>query len=151
MKLLYKYTSDIIHINSVESVNEIILKNFKKIRNYDIVNANIKVEGKTICKAMFVKDAINKNDVLIDNNTIDYNYIKTNLLYYNTICCDRCGKVYLYNINEDVTYDNYLGCNCYSPDVDYIPNNTEYYDITNTNYVFNPELDIIIEYYVYNY
>jgi hypothetical protein len=151
MKLLYKYTSDIIHINSVESVNEIILKNFKKIRNYDIVNANIKVEGKTICKAMFVKDAINKNDVLIDNNTIDPTYIFAQGIPYNTISCSRCGKVYLYDINTEVEYKDFLGCHCYSPDCEFNINETDCEFHHNFMYVLNPELDIIIEYYVYNY
>jgi hypothetical protein len=147
MKLVYKYTSDLININTFKLIYKTVLENFKEIQDYNLVSANIITEGKTICKVMFIKGAEDKDDFLIDYHTIDYKHIDSSPEHFYTISCSRCGQTYLGK--EELSYNNYLGCSCYSPDVDFNSNDTTYYDIT--NYVFKPELDIYIEYYVYTY
>lgn len=147
MKLVYKYTSDLININTFKLIYKTILENFKEIQDYNLVSANIITEGKTICKVMFIKGAEDNNDFLIDYHTIDHKHIDSNPEHFYTISCSSCGQTYI--DKEELSYSDYLGCSCYLPDVDLNPNDTRYYDIT--NYIFKPELDIYIEYYVYTY
>lgn len=143
MKLVYKYTSDIIDINYFELISKTVLNNFKEIHNYNLVCANIITEGKTICKVIFLKD---DDSILID--LIDYNYIGEAPQTFYTISCNRCGRTYI-NSKEEYSYNDYLGCYCYEPDVDRNCNETECDDII--NYLFKPNLNITIEYCAYIY
>lgn len=69
MKLVYKYTSDIIDIDAFELISKTVLNNFKEIHDYNLVCANIIREGKTICKVLFLKG---DESILIDLNDYDY-------------------------------------------------------------------------------
>lgn len=148
MKLVYKYSSDTINVEFLDDVITTVLDNFKKLKPYNIVIANIYTESKFIGKICFLEEYDYKN-TLIDKNTCDTKYINYNSQEYQTLSCDRCGKTYLYNKDLDIYYDSFIGCPCYSPDT-YINSNTTYCDDV-INWVFLNTLDINIEYYVYLY